>query len=219
VKHHSHDRLFAALGIGSVVAELAGVAIGAAGGRQLVTVTSSAADIRAAFEKPVTTAAWFGAYIEMLSMGMFLAFAIWACARLGGGILGSIGGATASAYTAVSITALGINDALAYRAGHGMDLQLATTMLTIGQAVFVGTWFLAVFFLLIAGAMALSAGRRGVGWSGVAIAAIILVTTAVSMDNLGQMSNMLWLFWIIGTSISLVRRPHAAASQVDVAVA
>jgi hypothetical protein len=219
VKHHSHDRLFAALGIGSVVAELAGVAIGAVGGRQFVTITSSPADIRAAFEKPVTTAAWVGSYVEILSVGMFLAFAIWACTRLGGGLLGSIAGATATAYTAVTVTSLCIFDALAYRAGHGLDVPLATTMITVGQAVFVGTWFLAAFFLLAAAAMALSAGRRGVGWSAVAVASIILVTTAVSLDNLGQMSNMLWLFWIIGTSISLARSPRAATSQADVAVA
>lgn len=217
--HRSHDRLFAALGIGSVVAELAGVAIGALGGRPFVTITSTPADIRDAFEKPVTTAAWVGSYIEVLSVGMFVAFAIWACSRLGGGLLGSIAGAIATAYAAVTITALGIFDALAYRAGHGLDLPLATTMITVGQAVFVGTWFLAAFFLITAAVMALSAGRRGVGWSAVAVASIILVTTAVSLDNLGQMSNMLWLFWIIGTSLALARSPRTAASQADVAVA
>jgi hypothetical protein len=219
VKHQSHERLFAALGVGCVIAELAGVAIGAAGGRPFVTITSTPADIREAFDKSVTTVAWVGAYIEILSMGMFLAFAVWAAARLGGGLLGSIAGAIAAAYTGVSITALGVFDALAYRAGHGVDVPLATTMIAIGQAIYVGTWFLAAFFLLTAAAMALPAGRRGVGWSAVAIASIILVTTAVSLDNLGQMSNMLWLVWIVGTSISLARSPRAAASQVDVAVA
>ena len=39
-----------------------------------------------------------------------------------------------------------------------------------------------------------------IGWSAVAISAVVLVTTAVSLDNFGQMSNFLWLPWIVGTS-------------------
>jgi hypothetical protein len=34
---------------------------------------------------------------------------------------------------------------------------------------------------------------------------IQLVTTAVSVDNLGQMSFTLWLVWIVGASIALAR--------------
>jgi hypothetical protein len=219
MKHIAQNRLFAVFGIASVVAELAGVAIGTAGGRPFVTITSTPADVRAAFAKPVGNAAWVGAYLELLSFGLFLAFAIWVCLRLGGGLLGAIAGAAATGYATLSIGALGVGDAAAYRAGHGMDLQLATMMTTLSEAIYVCTWILSVFYLLAAAPMALAAGRRVVGWSAIAISIVILVTTAVSLDNLGQMSNLLWLLWIVGTSISLGRAPRAEASRVDVALA
>jgi hypothetical protein len=219
VKHKSHERLFAALGIGSVVAELGGVAIGAIGGRPFVTITSSPADVRSAFDSSVGVAAWIGAYLEMLSFGMFLAFAIWACARLGGGLLGAIAAAAATGYTTLSIGALGVGDALAYRAGHGMDIQLATTLVTLNEAVYVCTWFLSVFYLLAIAPMALAGGLRIIGWSAVGISLVVLVTTAVSLDNLGQMSNLLWLAWIVGTSVSLARGVRPEAAQAEVALA
>ncbi len=219
MKHTSHDRLFAAFGIGSVVVELAGVAIGAIGGRPFVTITSSPADVRSAFDSSVGVGVWIGAYLELLSFGMFLAFAIWACARLGGGLLGAIAGAAATGYTTLSIGAVGVGGALAYRAGHGMDVQLATTLITLNEAVYVCTWFLSVFYLLAIAPMALAAGRRIIGWSAVGISLVVLVTTAVSLDNLGQMSNLLWLLWIAGTSVSLARGARAEAAQAEVALA
>ncbi len=219
MKHTSHERLFAAFGIGSVVVELAGVAIGAIGGRPFVTITSSPADVRSAFDSSVGVGVWIGAYLELLSFGMFLAFAIWACARLGGGLLGAIAGAAATGYTTLSIGAVGVGGALAYRAGHGMDVQLATTLITLNEAVYVCTWFLSVFYLLAIAPMALAAGRRIIGWSAVGISLVVLVTTAVSLDNLGQMSNLLWLLWIAGTSVSLARGARAEAAQAEVALA
>ena len=215
----AHPRLFAAFGVGSVVAELAGIAIGAAGGRPFVTITSSPADVRSAYATSVGTAAWTGAYLELISFGMFLAFAIWACLRLGGGLLGAIAAAAATGYTTLSIGALGIGDALAYRAGHGMDVQLATTLTTLNEAVYVCTWFLAVFYLLAVAPMAIATGRRMIGWSAIGVSLLILVTTAVSLDNLGQMSNLLWLLWIVAASISLARGSAAKAAQAEVALA
>ena len=219
MKHTSHERLFAAFGIGSVVVELTGVAIGAIGGRPFVTITSSPADVRSAFDTSVGVAAWIGAYLELLSFGMFLAFAIWACARLGGGLLGAIAGAAATGYTTLCIGAVGIGAALAYRAGHGMDVQLATTLITLNEAVYICTWFLSVFYLLAIAPMALAAGRRIIGWSAVGISLVVLVTTAVSLDNLGQMSNLLWLAWVAGTSVSLARGVRAEAAPAEVALA
>jgi hypothetical protein len=219
VKHSTHERLFAAFGIGSVVAELAGVAIGALGGRPFVTITSSPADVRSAFDTSVGVAAWIGAYLELLSFGMFLAFAIWACFRLGGGLLGAIATAAATGYTTLSVGALGIGDALAYRAGHGMDVQLATTLVTLNEAIYVCTWFLSVFYLLAVAPMALAGGRRIIGWSAIGISLAVLVTTAVSLDNLGQMSNFLWLLWIVGTSVSLARGSRTGAAPAEVALA
>src|SRR5262249_31092026 len=151
------------------------------------------------------TAVWAGAYVELLSFGLFLAFAVWATAKLGGGLLGSIGRATATAYATLSVASLCLMGAIEYRAGHGMGLQLGTALITVNEALYVGRWSLAAFSLLAVGPLALASGRRVLGWTAVATAAITLVTTAVSLDNLGQMSNMLWLAWIVGASVALAR--------------
>lgn len=202
------DRYFAACGIGSVILMLAGVVVGSIGHNRNLTITSSSAQVARAIASPAGAAMWVGAYIELLSFGLFTAFAVWACARLGGGLLGQIARVCAGSYVTLSVTALGLMDAIAYRSGKGMGVQLATTLVTVNEALYVGTWFLAVFFLVTAGALAVTSGRRLVGRSALVIAAIQLVTTAVSVDNLGQLTFMLWLAWIVGASIALARGPR-----------
>src|SRR6476469_10424315 len=98
-----HDRLFAGFGIASVVLMLAGFGIGSIGHSRTLTISSTPAQVTDALAKTAGSATWVGAYIELLSFGCFLAFAIWACARLGGGVLGQIAGAAATGYTTLSI--------------------------------------------------------------------------------------------------------------------
>jgi len=179
-----------------------------------VTVTSSPSDIATAIAKPVGTAAWAGAYLEVLSFGCFLAFAMWACTMLGGGLLGQIARAAATSYVAVSLASLAVMDALAYRSGHGIGLQLGTALVTFNEALFVMTWFLSAFFLLAVGPLALQAGRRKLGWSAIAVAAIVLVLIPVSLDNLAQMANLLWLLWIVAASVALAGRAPARVGVV-----
>ena len=217
MNERTQDRLFAASGIASVLVMLAGVAIGATGGREFATISSTPAQIAHALAKPAGPAVWVGAYLELLSFGCFLAFAVWACAKLGGGLLGAIGRATATSYATVSVVALAVGDAIEYRAGHGVGVQLGSALITVNEALFVGTWFLAVFFLLAVGPLALMSDRRGLGWTAIGTAAIILVLTAVSLDNLGQLSNVLWLIWIVGASIALGRGERAPRGSVAVA--
>jgi hypothetical protein len=214
----TQDRLFAACGIASVVLELAGVGIASAGGRtHNLTISSSAAQIAHALAKPSGNLVWVGAYLELLSFGAFLGFAIWACTRLGGGLLGTIGSAAGTSYATLSVASLGLADAIAYRAGHGLGVQLGSTLVTVNEALYVGTWFLSAFFLLATGALALTAGRRALGWSAVGIALVTLIATAVSVENLGQFSVLLWLAWIICASITLARGERAPAHAVAVA--
>lgn len=205
------DRLFAACGIASVALMLAGVLIGAAGGREFATVSSTPAQIAHALAKPAGTAVWIGAYLEILSFGCFLAFAIWATRKLGGGLFGTIANAAATSYATLSIASLALMDGIEYRAGHGIGTGLARTLITVNEAIFVGTWFLSVFFLLTAAPLALAAGKRALGYSAIGIAAVTLVLTAVSPDNLAQMANFLWLAWIIGASITLARKRRDTA--------
>ena len=213
MRNEMQDRLYGAAGVASVVAVLAGVGIEAAGGRTFPTVTSAPGEVAKALAHPAGTAVWAGAYLEMLSYGFFLAFAAWACVRLGGGLLGGIAGAAAAGYAALSIAALAVGDAIEYRAGHGLGVQLGTALFTIQEALYVGTWFLSSFFLLAAGGLALSCGRRALGWAAFTVAGLTLVLTVVSLDNLGQMANFLWLLWIVWASIALARRSAAAGTR------
>ena len=217
MKQRTQDLAFAACGIASVAVMLAGVGIGALGNRQFVTITSTTAQIAKAFATPADTAVWVGAYLEMLSFGFFIAFAVWASARLGGGLLGQVARASATGYATLSIAALCVMDATAYRSGHGIGVQLGTALITINEALFVGTWFLTVFFLMAVGPLAIGSGRRALGWSAIGTAALTLLFTAVSLDNLGQMTNLLWLIWIVGASVALARGERSPAHALPVA--
>ncbi len=209
VTDRSSDRLFAVSGVASVILMYAGVIIGALGGREFATITSSPQHIAHVLAKPAGTAVWVGAYVELLSFGCFLAFAVWACSRLGGGILGHVAGSAATSFVTLSVASLGVLDAIAYRSGKGMGVQLGAALVTVNEGLFVCTWFLASFFLIAIGSLALVSGRRAIGSSALAVAAIQLVTTATSLDNLGQFSFTLFMLWIAYASISLARTPHA----------
>jgi hypothetical protein len=212
------DRFFAACGIGSIVLGLVGVGIATAGGKtHNLTISSTTSQIAHAFAKPAGTAVWVGLYLELLSVGAFLAFAVWACAKLGGGVLGGIGRTTATSYATIIVASLGVTGAIAYRAGHGVGVQLGRTLVTLNEALFVGTWFLTAFFLLAAGALALTAGRRALGRSAIGVALITLIATAVSLDNFGQLSTLLWYAWIVYASIALARGERMRAGAVAVA--
>jgi len=210
------DRFFAGAGIASVVLTLAGFGIGSIGQSRTLTISSTPAQVAHALAEPAGSATWVGAYIELLSFGCFLAFAIWACAKLGGGVLGQIARAAATAYTTLSIASLGLMDAIAYRSGKGIGAQLGSTLVTVNEALYVCTWFLAAFFLLAAGPLALATGRRALGRSAIAIAATQLIATAASVDNLGQMTFFLWLIWIVYASFALARGRHAHAARTMV---
>jgi hypothetical protein len=212
------DRLLAASGIAFVVVELAGAFTAMAAGKtHNLTISSTQADIASALAKPAGTGVWVGAYLEFLSVGFFLAFTVWLCAKLGGGILGSIARGAAVANAAVTIASLAVMATIAHRAGHGMGVQLGAALSTFNEALFVGTWFLTAFFLVPVGLLALNAGRRIVGWSALAIAAVTLLGTPVDIENLGQFSQLFWLAWAVGTGVALVRETRAPARALATA--
>jgi hypothetical protein len=217
MKDRQQDRFFAGAGIASVALMLAGFGVGSIGHSRTLTISSTPAQVAHALAKPAGSATWVGAYIELVSFGCFLAFAIWACAKLGGGVLGQIAVAAAIAYTTLSVASLGLMDAIAYRSGKGIGVQLGSALVTVNEALYVCTWFLAAFFLLAAGPLALAAGRRALGRSAIGVATIQLVATAASVDNLGQMTFFLWLIWIVYASFSIARGPRTHAARTMVA--
>jgi hypothetical protein len=207
------DRWFALCGVASVVVELVGtfVQLGSKDTHSL-TWTSSDAAIGKAFSHHAGIVVWAGAYLEIVSMGLFLAFALWAAQKLGGGLLGAIASGLAIGNVAVSMVSLALLDASAYLAGKSLPLSTARALVVVNGATYITTWFLTAFFLLAVAPLALTAGRRVVGWSAAGIAGLILVSTAADPANLGQLSSgLLPLIWIVGTSIALVRREPRVA--------
>jgi hypothetical protein len=212
---HIRDRWFALCGIASVVIELVGtfVQMGKKDTHSL-TWTSSTRSIEAVFTHPASTTVWVGAYLELISMGLFLVFALWAARKLGGGLLGSIASGFAIANVAVSMVSLGLLDTEAYLAGKALPLSTARALVVLNGATYITTWFLMAFFLLALAPIALATGRRIVGWSAAAIAAITLVSVAADPNNIGQMSSLLALVWIVGTSVGLARSPRQTAAAL-----
>jgi hypothetical protein len=208
-----HDRVFALCGILFVVLELGGAFIAMGTGKTHdLTVSSTTSDIVNAMAHPVGAGTWAGAYMELLSIGFFLAFAVWAAERLGGGLLGSVAKLAAAANVGAGLVALGIGDAISYEAGKGMSIGTARTLVTVNEAVYVCTWFVVATFLAAVGILALRGRRRIVGWSALGIVAYTLVLTPLSFDNLGQFSQILWLFWVVAASVALARSPRRAAA-------
>jgi hypothetical protein len=58
---------------------------------------------------------------------------------------------------------------------------------------------------------------RSTARSAIAVAAIQLVTTAASVDNLGQMTFFLWLVWIVYASVTLGLGRRARATSPAIA--
>jgi hypothetical protein len=210
---HRYDRLFAAFGVAFVVLELAGLGLG--GSIHQLTISSSNGHLAQVLAKPAPTRSWIGAYLELSSFGCFLAFAVWASAKLGGGALGQFARAAGTSYATVSIASLAVVDALSYRAGKGIDLQLGRTLVTVNEALYVSSWFLAAFFLLAAGALALSRSRRLLGWSAIGVA-LYTLAAAPSFSNLGQFSTLLFFVWTLCASITLARGTRAASTAAVV---
>jgi hypothetical protein len=208
---HIRDRWFAFCGIVFVVLELGGTFLAMASGKTHdLTISSSSAHIARAIAHPAGTSVWAGAYLELLSIGFFLAFTVWAAERLGGGLLGSLMKLAAAAAAGGGIVALAVMNVVSYRAGHGIGLDSAKTLVVLGEAVYVATWFLDAAFLVGAAILALRSGRRVIGWTAAAIVVYTLVFTPLSLDNAGQFSQMFFLFWVVGTSIAFARSPRRA---------
>ena len=206
MNERTHDRLFAACGIASVVLELGGVAIGAAGGKTHDrTISSTPAQIAHALAKPAGTAVWVGAYIELLSVGCFLAFAVWACAKLGGGLLGADRPRRRRGLRDAQrrLARRHGRDRLPRRPRNGRPARRRTLVTRQRGAL---RRHLVPDRVLPARSRAARAARRAGGRSAgarSAIAVVTLVATAVSLDNLGQMSDHALLAWIVCASIAL----------------
>jgi hypothetical protein len=207
------DRIFAVLGVGFVVLTLLGTGLASEvhGG----SLTDSAVKIGVRIANPLPTRDWVGGYLEMLSIGCFLAFAAWATARLGGGIVGQLARLFAACYGAVIVGSLGIMYGTGYAYGHGISVPVFRALDAVNTGTYVASWFLSAFFLLAVGAQALARARRRIGWSAIGVAVLTLVA-APSTENFGQLSVLLFFAWVVAASIALGRTGPAPAAAVAV---
>lgn len=201
----TRDRAFAALGTGFVLLTLAGTAL--AGTVHGGSLTDSAAEVTARIARPIPARDWVGGYLEVLSVGCFLAFAAWATEKLGGSLFGRLAQIAAAAYAAVIVASLGIMYGGGHAYGHGIDVPVYRALDAINTGTYVGSWFLSAFFLLAVGAQALAGARRRLGWSAIA-AGVVTLAAAPSTDNLGQLSVLLFFAWVAAASVALARAPR-----------
>jgi hypothetical protein len=193
-----------------VVLELAGFAIGSAGGRASVTLGDSTSKVVKAFADPVGAGVWVGAYLELASLAAFVVFAAWLF-RSQRGSLAMAGMVTAGVYAAVTVVSLVIGDVLEYRAGHGIGGQELLALFDLQSGLFVVSWGISAGFLALAPVT---------GWlrhSALAIAALSLIGMAMPKAAPGQFAAMLFLIWTLVTSIVLARRPRTAEGTTPAA--
>jgi hypothetical protein len=203
------DRIFAALGGSFVVLTLLGTAL--AGEVHGGSLTDSAVKIAARIANPLPTRDWVGGYLELLSVGCFLAFAAWATTRLGGGVLGQLARLFAACYAAVIVGSLGVMYGTGYAYGHGISVPVFRALDAVNTGTYVASWFLSAFFLLAVGVQALAGARRRLGWSGIGVGVLTLVA-APSTEDFGQLSVLAFFVWVVVASVALARDSRASVA-------
>jgi hypothetical protein len=199
------SRLGPLSGVLFVVLEMAGFAVGSAGGRANVTLGDPSSKVLKAFADPVGSGVWVGAYLELASLAAFAVFAAWLL-RSRSGPLATAGVIAAASYVAVTVVSLVVGDVLEYRAGHGMGAQETLALFDLQSGLYAASWGIGGAFLALA---------PTTGWlrrSALAIAALSLVAMAAPKASAAQMPAMLFFLWILVAGIALARRPAPVAS-------
>ena len=205
------SRLGPLSGVLFVVLELAGFAIGSAGGRANVTLGDSSSTVLKAFADPVGNGVWVGAYLELASLAAFTVFAAWLFHRRRGP-LATAGLIAAGTYVAVTVVSLVIGDVLEYRAGHGIGGQQLLALFDLQAGLYVASWGVSAAFLALAPVT---------GWlrrSACAIAGLSLIAMAAPKADAAQLPAMLFFVWIVVASVSLARGRRAIPSTTPAPV-
>jgi hypothetical protein len=185
------------------------VLVGAAVGREMVTLSDPTSKIVNTFSDPAGSSVWLGSYLELLSLGAFAFFAACLFHRRERRVA-TAGLLTAAAYVAVTAVSLVVGDVLEYRAGHGIGAQEILTLFDLQVGLFIVSWGLAAGLLILAPVT---------GWlrrSALVIAPLLLVAMAAPKADPAQFPNMLFLIWVIAASVSLARRPRLATHATAV---
>jgi hypothetical protein len=206
-------------GIASLVLSIGGFAlIGAAG--FALEPGASTEEIADAVSDGNTGLALTGVFLDRRGSLFLIAFAalLWARLRRAEAEPGWI--SLASFAAALLMVAAGLGDKAAYyaivsRADTGLDPDVGSALYDTITGFFTLFQALAGFFLFVTGLAVLrtDALRRWLGWTGVAIGLVSIVSTAASESGAGQLAFPLVVLWIVAVSIALLRA-HAPAGTL-----
>lgn len=156
---------------------------------------------------------WAGIYIELIALLLFVVFVcnLWGVLRRAEGDPGWLSAIVLSAgvlTVAVKIASFSGPIAVVYRVG--VDPQLARTLIDMNDASFVITWATDALLVAATAIVVLRTGvmRRWLGWLGIVTSVALLVDVALN----NSFSQLLFLIWIVSTSIVLVRRAQQLRS-------
>ncbi len=204
------------IGAGSGIAFAVLVPVGfsvAFAGSTLTDLGSSSATIAKAFRSPAPTRLWVGEYLEVIALLLFVVFAARVRVSLrrvegDAGWLSATALGAALVFAASSMVSFATTGAAYYRAGHGIDLQVARALTDVGSFVQTINSGVIGVFLAAAAASILSfrAFNRWFGWAAVALAAIFFVAMALPKSGIAVAPQLLFSIWAIALSIAMLRR-------------
>ena len=173
---------------------------------------------------PADAGFWTGIFLEGLGLLVLIFFLarLWGVLRSAEGSPGwlsmtALGAGLVS--VAVKLASFPLGTVAFYEVrGGGLDPQLAATLIHANDVSFVATWAVDAVFLAATAATALRTGAlpRWAGWSAAAIAPLMLAAVAMATSSSAQLPTALFLIWIVGVSIHLLRRPDEVADAGSV---
>ncbi len=173
---------------------------------------------------PADAGFWTGIFLEGLGLLVLIFFLarLWGVLRSAEGSPGwlsmtALGAGLVS--VAVKLASFPLGTVAFYEVrGDGLDPQLAATLIHANDISFVATWAVDAVFLAATAATALRTGAlpRWAGWSAAAIAPLMLAAVAMATSSSAQLPTALFLIWIVGVSIHLLRRPDEVADAGSV---
>lgn len=175
---------------------------------------------------PADAGFWTGIFLEGLGLLVLIFFLarLWGVLRTAEGGSGWVSTSALAAglvSVAVKLASFPLGIVAFYEVhGGGLDPQLAATLIHANDISFVATWAVDAVFIAATAATALRSGAlpRWAGWSAAAIAPAMLAAVVTATSDAAQLPTALFLLWIVGVSIHLLRRPDVPAEAGSVRV-
>src|SRR5207244_206156 len=115
-------------------------------------------------------------------------------------------------FVATSMVSFATTGAAYYRAGHGIDLQVARALTDVGSFVqTINSGVIGLFLAVTAAAVsALGAFNRWFGRTAAVLAVIFFVAMALPKSGIGEGAQVLFSLWAIALSVAMVREVEPA---------